>query len=184
MFSLSQISDNWTLFLDRDGVINHEKVEDYVYHFGEFVFYNKAIEAIKILSRKFPRIILVTNQKGVGKGLMTEENLLDIHKNMLEAISKGGGRIDAIYYCTALESNHSHRKPNPGMALQAKQDFPEIDFSKSLIVGNNISDMEFGRNAHMHTVFVKTTNPGQALPHPAIDLAYNNLYDFAMQFSN
>lgn len=178
-FTLSDIDKNWTLFLDRDGVINHEKVEDYIYHYGEFTFYNGALEAIKILSQKFPRIILVTNQKGVGKGLMTEESLQDIHKNMLEEITKAGGRIDAIYYCTALDSNHSHRKPNPGMAFQAKQDFPEIDFSKSLMVGNNISDMEFGRNAGMHTVFVKTTSPDQLLPHPAIDLAFEDLMDFA-----
>jgi histidinol-phosphate phosphatase family protein len=178
-FSLSDVNKDWTLFLDRDGVINHEKVEDYIYHYGEFTFYKGALEAIKILSQKFPRIILVTNQKGVGKGLMTEDSLQDIHKNMLEEISKAGGRIDSIYYCTALDSNHSHRKPNPGMAFQAKQDFPEIDFSKSLMVGNNISDMEFGRNAGMHTVFVKTTSPDQTLPHSAIDLAFNDLLDFA-----
>jgi histidinol-phosphate phosphatase family protein len=178
-FSLSNINKDWTLFLDRDGVINHEKVEDYIYHYGEFTFYNGALEAIKMLAQKFPRIILVTNQKGVGKGLMTEDSLQDIHKNMLEEITKAGGRIDTIYYCTALDSNHSHRKPNPGMAFQAKQDFPEIDFSKSLMVGNNISDMEFGRNAGMHTVFVKTTSPDQELPHPAIDLAFDDLLHFA-----
>lgn len=177
--SLSDINKDWTLFLDRDGVINHEKVEDYIYHYGEFTFYNGALEAIKILAQKFPRIILVTNQKGVGKGLMTEESLQDIHKNMLNEISEAGGRIDSIYYCTALDSSHSHRKPNPGMAFQAKHDFPEIDFSKSLMVGNNISDMEFGRNAGMHTVFVKTTSPNQLLPHSAIDLAFNDLLDFA-----
>ncbi len=182
MFSLSQITNNWTLFLDRDGVINHEKEADYVYNFDEFVFYKNVPDAIGILSKKFPRIILVTNQKGVGKGLMTEEDLQDIHKNMLKEISKAGGRIDAIYYCTALDSAHSHRKPNAGMAFQAKKDFPEIDFSQSLIVGNNISDMEFGRNANMHTVFVKTTNPEQTLPHPAIDLVFDDLYNFAKEF--
>jgi histidinol-phosphate phosphatase family protein len=177
--TLSEINKDWTLFLDRDGVINHEKVADYIYHFGEFTFYNGSLEAIKILSQKFSRIILVTNQKGVGKGLMTEGNLQDIHKNMLQEITNAGGRIDTIYYCTALDSNHSHRKPNPGMAFQAKEDFPEIDFAKSLMVGNNISDMDFGRNAGMHTVFVKTTSPDQVLPHSAIDLAFDDLLDFA-----
>jgi histidinol phosphatase-like enzyme len=65
------------------------------------------------------------------------------------------------------------------MALAAREDFPEIDFARSVMVGNNLSDMEFGRNAGMHTVFLKTTSPGQPLPHPSIDLAFSSLYDFA-----
>ena len=65
------------------------------------------------------------------------------------------------------------------MALAAQADFPEIDLQQSIIVGNNISDMEFGRNAGMYTVFLRTTQPELALPHPSIDLAFNSLHDFA-----
>ena len=64
------------------------------------------------------------------------------------------------------------------MGLQAKNDFPAIDFHKSLMVGNNLSDMEFGKNLKMKTVFLSTTNPNQA-PHPTIDLIYPTLLDFA-----
>jgi D-glycero-D-manno-heptose 1,7-bisphosphate phosphatase len=71
------------------------------------------------------------------------------------------------------------RKPNPGMALLAQKDFPKIVFPKSIMVGNKISDMEFGRNAGMHTVFVKTTHPEIGPPHPAIDLCFTNLAAFA-----
>ena len=179
MLDLSLIDKSWTLFLDRDGVINHEKYQDYVYSYDEFVFYDGVPQAMKILAERFGLIIIVTNQKGIGKGLMTDTDLLNIHAQMAKAIMAAGGRIDMIYYCPALDNNHPYRKPNPGMARQAQQDYPAIDMSKSLIVGNNISDMEFGRNAGMHTVFVKTTHPQQALPHPAIDLAINDLPAFA-----
>ena len=65
------------------------------------------------------------------------------------------------------------------MAYQAKKDFPEIDLARSIMVGNKPSDMRFGRSAGMHTVFVKTTNPDQPIPHPDIDLAFESLADFA-----
>lgn len=178
MLDLKKINKSWTLFLDRDGVINQEKYRDYVYKYHEFIFYESVPEALRILSEKFGLIIITTNQRGVGRGLMTEADLLDIHNNMVRDIDAAGGRVDRIYYCTADDPAHPCRKPNPGMIFQAKQDFPAIDLHRSLIVGNNMSDMEFGRNAGIHTVFVKTTNPEQALPHPAIDLAFNSLPDF------
>src|SRR2546430_9021819 len=145
MLDLQQINNNWTLFLDRDGVINHEKFQDYVYTYHEFIFYDGVPEAIKILAERFGHVIITTNQRGVGRGLMTEADLLDIHTNMLKHIESAGGRIDQIYYCIADDPKHPNRKPNPGMIVQAKQDFPGIDLQKSLIVGNNMSDMEFGR---------------------------------------
>ncbi|MBS1948254.1 MAG: HAD-IIIA family hydrolase [Bacteroidetes bacterium] len=179
MLNLKQIDKSWTLFLDRDGVINHEKEQDYIYHYGEFVFYDGAREALKIFSGTFSLIIIATNQRGIGKGLMTEKNLQAIHENMVCDIKKAGGRVDKIYYNISLDNDHPLRKPQPGMALLAKKDFPQIDFSRSIMVGNNLSDMLFGKNAGMHTVFLKTTSPEQELPHEAIDLSFNSLIDFA-----
>lgn len=179
MLDLNNVTPDWTLFLDRDGVINIEKHQDYVYHYGEFVFYEGAKEAIKFLSTKFKRIIVITNQRGVGRELMTEQELNDIHNQMLADIEAAGGRIHKIYYCVSTDNAHPNRKPNPGMFLEAQNDFPDISPQTSLMVGNNLSDMEFGRNAGMHTVFVKTTNPEQPLPHPLIDLAFNDLAGFA-----
>ena len=184
MLDIKQIDKTWTLFLDRDGVINHEKYQDYVYTYDEFIFYDGVPEALIMLSELFGLVILTTNQRGVGRGLMTEAALLDIHTQMVTDIEKAGGRMDGIYYCIANDANDPRRKPNPGMIYQAKQDFPVIDLQKSLIVGNNMSDMEFGRNAGIHTVFVKTTHPDQGLPHPAIDLAFNSLPDFAKALQN
>ena len=179
MLELKNITTDWTLFLDRDGVINHEKEQDYVYHYGEFVFYDGALEAIKIFADLFPTIIIATNQRGVSKGLMSENDLLDLHTHMTKDIVRAGGRIDKIYYNTALGNDDPMRKPQPGMALQAKKDFPQIDFSKSIMVGNNVSDMLFGRNAGMHTVFLRTTSPDLHLPHEAVDLAFDSLINFA-----
>jgi D-glycero-D-manno-heptose 1,7-bisphosphate phosphatase/D-glycero-alpha-D-manno-heptose 1-phosphate guanylyltransferase len=98
---------------------------------------------------------------------------------MLQQTEAAGGRIDAIYYATSLNNDHPERKPHPGMALKAKADLPEIDFSKSIMVGNNLSDMEFGRNAGMYTVFLLTTQPNLPLPHPSIDMAFNSLLKFS-----
>lgn len=179
MLDLKQIDKDWTLFLDRDGVLNHDKVGSYIFNTTEFRFYNGVTDAMKIFNDLFANIIIVTNQRGVGKGLMSELDLMQIHNKMLQDIELANGRIDAIYYATSLDNNHPERKPHTGMALKAKSDFPEIDFNKSVMVGNNISDMEFGRNTGMHTVFMLTTQPDLVLPHPAIDLAFNSLLKFA-----
>jgi D-glycero-D-manno-heptose 1,7-bisphosphate phosphatase len=179
MFDLKQINKSWTLFLDRDGVLNHDKDQSYIFNYGEFKFYDGVLRSLQFFAEKFGTILIVTNQRGVGRGLMTEADLKDIHTRMLAEIHENGGRIDNIYYCTSTNNQDPNRKPNPGMFFLAKADYPAILPQQSIIVGNNISDMEFGRNAGIHTVFVKTTQPGQTIPHPAIDLAFDSLPDFA-----
>jgi D-glycero-D-manno-heptose 1,7-bisphosphate phosphatase len=179
MIHLEQIDKTWTLFLDRDGVINVEKENSYVLHYGEFVFYEGVKEALRHCAAIFGRIFIVTNQRGVGKGMMTAADLQDIHLKMTAEIVLAGGRIDRIFYADSLQDDHPLRKPQPGMALAARDEFPGVDLSRSVMVGNTLSDMEFGRNAGMHTIFIRSTKPAQALPHPAIDTAFNSLADFA-----
>ena len=98
---------------------------------------------------------------------------------MVNEIVSVGGRIDHIFYCTDLDNNSINRKPQPGMAFQAKDKFPTIDFNQTIMVGNRTSDMEFGRNAGLHTVFLATTHPETTFPNPLIDYRYNNLLEFA-----
>jgi len=179
MFDIKNIDTDWTLFLDRDGVINHEKKEDYIRNWSEFKFYTESLEALPLLAQKFSRIIITTNQKGIGKGWMTDADLALIHENMIQQIIDLGGRIDAIFYCSDLDNASFNRKPQPGMAFQAKDAFPSINFSKSLMVGNRMSDMEFGRNAGMHTVYLATTHPEAPFPDTKIDYRYDNLFQFA-----
>lgn len=173
------IDQDWTLFLDRDGVINHEKNEDYIRHWGEFEFYSESLLALPLLAQKFNKIIITTNQKGIGKGLMTHADLANIHVQMNQRIEAVGGRIDAIYYCSDLDNHSINRKPQPGMAFQAKASYPTIDFNKTLMVGNRMSDMEFGRNAGMHTVYLATTHPEAPFPDTKIDYRFDNLFQFA-----
>lgn len=175
---LGKVDHSWTLFLDRDGVINVDKDGSYIFRSDEFVFTEGAPALFKKLAEKFHRIIIVTNQRGVGRGLMTEKTLHEIHQHMTDEIAEAGGRIDAIYYCTSMHNDHPERKPNPGMAVRARLNFPEIDFRKSIMVGNNLSDMHFGRNAGMYTVFVRSTRPQQEWPHPEIDFIFDNLNGF------
>ncbi|MDA3613868.1 D-glycero-alpha-D-manno-heptose-1,7-bisphosphate 7-phosphatase [Polluticaenibacter yanchengensis] len=172
------------LFLDRDGVINIEKYKDYIHTWDEFVFYDGAIHTIAEAGKFFKRIIIVTNQKGVGKGITKPGNLAIIHQNMIKAIEDAGGKIDAVYFCPDLEDESPNRKPNIGMALQAKTDFPEIEFEKSLMIGNNLSDMIFGKNAGMKTAFLKTTLPDLDVPETLADFVWNDINDLKELMTN
>lgn len=178
MLNLSDIDNHWTLFLDRDGVINKDK-SPYTLNAGEFEFYPGVPEAIAFLSGVFKYVIVTTNQRGIGRNMMTETDLEHIHHKMLSVISAAGGKIEKIYYCTAIDNSNPCRKPNPGMALQAMKDYPEVLPEKSIIVGNNISDMQFGRNAGFHTVLVHTTGTRVHMPHPLVDIQMDSLPAFA-----
>lgn len=154
-------TEEWTLFLDRDGVISYRLPGDYVRKWDDFEFLEGALEAIKRLSGIFGKIIIVSNQQGVGKGLMKQQELEEIDKQMKLEIANSGGRIDASFYCTKLASeNHPDRKPGTGMGLKAKAMFPEIDFSKSVMVGDSPGDMEFGKKLGMVTVFIGPDHAG------------------------
>ena len=184
MLNLAEIDNTWTLFFDRDGVINHEKHQDYIHTWAEFYFYDGAKEAIAIFAKKFNHIIVVTNQKGIGKGVTRLEDLQLIHKNMVSEIENAGGRIDAVYFCPDLDENSPNRKPNPGMGLQAAKDFSDIDLGKSIMVGNTLSDMQFGRNLGVHTIFLPATRPEADLQDERIDAVYDSLISFANDLRN
>ena len=134
---------------------------------------------MKIFAENFNRVIIITNQKGVSKGVTKLEDLQLIHTNMELAINAAGGRIDALYYCTDLDDKSPFRKPQPGMGLQAVKQFPTIDLKKTIMVGNTISDMKFGRNLGVHTIFLPTTRPDILLDDPRIDGVYDSLISFA-----
>jgi histidinol-phosphate phosphatase family protein len=179
MIDLQQIDRRWTLFLDRDGVINYEKEADYVRNRGEFHLYDGVIDAMAQFSNHFGHIFIVTNQKGIGKGLMTEADLKDIHAYLRELVEPAGGRIDRIYHCPDLDEQSPNRKPNPGMGYQAQRDFPDVDFSRSLMVGNTMGDMKFGKALGAKTIFIPSTKPMPLLPDPMVDAVYDSLWALA-----
>jgi len=159
MTFINEIDSSWTLFLDRDGVINQEKKDDYIRIPDEFQFYEGVLSTLTKLTSTFGITVIVTNQRGIGRGLMTHQDLADIHDFMLYKISETGGNINRIYYAPDLDCHAIDRKPNTGMGLKAKSEFPSINFLKSVMVGNNLSDMKFGRQLGMKTVYVETTHP-------------------------
>ncbi len=179
MIDLHKIDRSWTLFLDRDGVINHETVGLYITRWEDFRFYEGVLDALKVFAQKFGRIFIVTNQRGVSKGLMTEQDLKDIHLNMLGSIEANGGRIDKVYYCIDMENESPYRKPNPGMGLQAKKDFPEINFERSLTIGNTINDMIFGKKLGSYTFFITSNRPAPVLPDATTDAVFSSLKDIS-----
>ena len=171
----SKIDKTWTLFLDRDGVINTRLVDDYVKNINEFEFMPGVLDAFRIFAEIFGKIIIVTNQQGVGKGLMTMKDVDIVHKFMLKEIENQKGRVDAIYVCPQLKSDPDNfRKPSPKMAYMAQHDFPEIDLDKSIMIGDMNSDLEFGKNCGMYTVFIGN-EPIKIKP----DDKYETLLEFA-----
>lgn len=175
----AEIDNSWTLFLDRDGVVNKRIEANYVKKSDEFSFLPGVLEALKYFSDIFGKIIIITNQQGVKRDIMTEQELLNVHEYMISEIDKNGGRIDKIYYCTDLaESNSFNRKPNVGMALKAKKDFPEIVFSKSVMIGDSVTDMQFGKRMKMYTVFISDNCSTARKYHKLIDFNFRSVYDF------
>lgn len=167
--------EKWTLFLDRDGVINQRPINDYVKRVEDFIFIDGAIQAICDFQQYFNRIFIVTNQQGVGMGRMSLQDLHVIHNHMLDKINRAGGSIDRIYACTDLHTKPLNcRKPGTQMAFQAKDEFPETDFGKAVMVGDTVSDMQFGKTLGMYCVFIGT----EAIPIEA-DAQFPTLKAFA-----
>tara|TARA_B110000046_G_scaffold52102_1_gene58167 strand:- start:43828 stop:44382 length:555 start_codon:yes stop_codon:yes gene_type:complete len=175
------IDNSWSLFLDRDGVINQKLDNDYVKSIEEFIFIQGVMQAMQNFRSIFGRLLVVTNQQGIGKGIMTHEELHLVHNYMEEQLGSFNVKFDALYYCPELaEQNAACRKPNIGLAIQAKKDFPEIDFSKSILIGDSITDIQMGKRAGMKTVFIhaQLNNPENA------DWVVRSLEEFSMMLEN
>jgi histidinol-phosphate phosphatase family protein len=171
---------SWNLFLDRDGVINTHLVDEYVTKPSDFEFIEGAPESIAEISKIFNRIVVVSNQQGIGKGLMSEDDLGKIHDKMLLGLKEKGGRIDKIYFCPDLkESKSFYRKPSIGMALLAKKDFPDIEFRRSVMVGDSVSDMLFGKRLKMTTVFIHNDIQLIRENYRIIDYSFGSLKEFS-----
>ena len=135
-----------TLLLDRDGVINRLRPNDYVKTWEEFEFLPDVKKILAAWAQSAKHIFVVTNQRGVSKGLMTENDLNAIHHQMCQEIEEAGGRIDQIYYCTSLTEEDPRRKPGIGMFLDIMHDYPDINPATTLMIGDSNSDMQFAQN--------------------------------------
>ena len=163
------------ILLDRDGVINVKLPEDcYVTDPTEFAFMPGAIEALSILQGLGYLLVVVTNQRGVSRGLQSDKGVARVHEHMRGELAKHGIELAAIYYCPHDIGEHCNcRKPEPGMILQARLDL-DLNLALSYMVGDSSSDVAAGRNAGARTVRLGDESDQEA------DLVASNLLDFAL----
>ena len=175
----SRAGRDWTLFLDRDGVVNRRNPDGYIRTWGEFEYLPDALGALVSLSSAVPRMVILTNQQGVGKGIMSAMEVELIHRHLADDIAAGGGSIDAIKMCPHLASERcSCRKPEPGMALQWLAEHPETDASLSVMVGDSPTDIEMLHRLVEHTGGGMAVGIGPEVLDYA-DLTFRSLRQFA-----
>lgn len=168
------------LFLDRDGVINERIPDDYVKKPEEFHFIEGALPALAKLSQLFDPVIVVTNQQGIGRGLMTMAQLEAVHEKMIAEILQNGGRIDAVYVSPDLKNTRSFtRKPAVGMGLKAARQFPQIEFRQSFMAGDTYSDILFGRRLGMKTVLIGDDPKQRFACSEILDYSFSSLHELA-----
>jgi D-glycero-D-manno-heptose 1,7-bisphosphate phosphatase len=144
------------VFLDRDGVINENVGGDYVRSWEGFRFLPGALKAIERLTRAGYPIVVVSNQQGIGKGLMDSAAVDAIHERMLAAIRATGGDVTAVLYCPHLATDECEcRKPKPGLLTRAADELG-LDLAQSVFVGDAASDVAAARAAGCRPVLVLT----------------------------
>ncbi len=142
------------IFFDRDGVINKRNLDGYIQSWEEFVFLPDVGETLKEVKNSDYLAIIITNQRGVGLGLMTESDLAEIHKQMQGELQKRNGvQFDDIFFCTDANNESGRRKPSPAMLLEAQEKY-NIDIAMSWMIGDTTSDIEAGKRAGTKTAFL------------------------------
>jgi D-glycero-D-manno-heptose 1,7-bisphosphate phosphatase len=145
-----------TVFLDRDGVINRKMPEgQYVTGWQDFHLLPGVPEAIAALNQAGLRVLVVTNQRGIALGLYTAADVQQIHQQLQDELAHQDAKIDGFYFCPHDKRECNCRKPLPGLFEQAQADFPEITPATSLIIGDSLSDIEFGHALGMRTIFIQ-----------------------------
>lgn len=149
------------VFLDRDGIINVKPSEHgYVTSWEEFMFMPGITESLREISKLGFKLVVLTNQQGVGKGILSESTLNEIHGNMLQVLSSQGVQIERVFYCPHLqEDNCFCRKPKPGLFFRAQNELSlDIDFANSYFVGDSESDILAGEQVDLKTIFLGDDN--------------------------
>lgn len=172
----------WCLFLDRDGVLNRQIVGDYVRSWNDFVWLPKAKLALKELRAWAPYIVVVTNQQGVGKGLMTIGDLEAIHRRLQAELAAEGVGIDAFQICPHLESAHcACRKPNPGLVLDWLGQHPSCDPRLSIMAGDSQGDLNLAHNVATTVGSCASIEiGGRGDPDAIADASFDSLFDLSV----
>jgi len=145
-----------TVFLDRDGVLNRKLPEGrYVTSWSEFQPLPGVPQAIGRLNRAGVRVVVVSNQRGIALGLYTADDVRQIHSALQSWLQPQGAHIDAFYFCPHDAHQCDCRKPLPGLFDQARAEFPEIAATSSVMIGDSLSDIEFGHRLGMTTLLLE-----------------------------
>ena len=152
------VDGDWTVFVDRDGVINRRVVGAYLRSTEQLELLPGAIDALARLSQAAAHVIVVTNQAGIGKGLLTVADFERVNAVIVDAVVASGGHLDAVLYCPHVPADGCRcRKPGPGLAEQADERFGDIVHARSVMIGDSACDIRFGADLGMATVLVTGT---------------------------
>jgi D-glycero-D-manno-heptose 1,7-bisphosphate phosphatase len=149
------------VFLDRDGTLIEEA--GYLERLERLIFFPYSVDAVRQLNRGGFAVIVITNQAGIGRGIVKESFVAEAHRHIRERLEAGGARVDAFYYCPhhpdavidAFRQRCDCRKPGPGMLKAAAEDL-HLDLARSFVVGDRCMDVEAGRAAGATPVLVRT----------------------------
>jgi histidinol-phosphate phosphatase family protein len=166
---------NRAVFLDRDGTLARD--DGYCRRPEDFHLFPDAPKAVKLLNEHGFKIVVVTNQSGIARGIFTGETLEQIHKKMRDGLERGGAKVDSIYFCPHHpDDNCECRKPGTGLFRQAAKEL-DIDFKQSYMVGDMAKDIEAGKALGCRTIFVTTGPEKETSAQP--DYIAENLYGAA-----
>jgi D-glycero-D-manno-heptose 1,7-bisphosphate phosphatase len=162
------MSGTWTAFLDRDGTITRTAPDgSYVHGPEEVKLLPGAAAAIRRLNEAGWRVVVVTNQRGLARGLMSEDDLEQVHARLRELLGESGATLDRIYHCPHEAGACDCRKPGTGMFERAREDDPHIAFERAVMIGDSQIDVDAGRAAGIRTVAI---GPASGASHRASDL--------------
>lgn len=177
-----RVGDQWCLFLDRDGVINRQIVGDYVRTWRDFELLPDVVGALKILRDWAPYIVVVTNQQGIGKGLMSVSDVDEVHRRLQDTLALNAVKVDAFQVCPHLESAGCQcRKPRTGMVLSWLAKHRVVNASLSVIVGDSVSDTQLAHNVAAVVGSCAAVRIGaRSQSDVPVDASFNSLWDFAV----
>ena len=156
------------VILDRDGVINEDS-DDYIKSPREWHPIPGSLAAIARLHRAGWRVVVATNQSGVGRGLFDLDTLMRIHEKMCRTVRDAGGQIDAVFFCPHAPEEHCRcRKPQPGLLLDIAERL-RIDLTGVPLIGDSLRDLQAARAAGARPLLVRTGKGAATLQHPGLD---------------
>lgn len=148
------------VFLDRDGVINVDK--GYTHKIVDFELTPMAIEGLQKISSLGYKMLIITNQSGIGRGIYGEEDFWRFQNHLVKTLAEGGVILDGIYYCPHRpEDACGCRKPETGMIRQARNDF-EVSLSESFLIGDSPTDIVCGKSGGLQTIFLSDSDNKKA----------------------